>query len=85
MCGISGLISNKMSKESLEQRVSQMMETQRHRGPDDEGAWSYCDNEFSLALGHNRLSIIDISEDGHQPMIDETTGNVIVFNGEIYL
>ncbi|MBK7965871.1 MAG: hypothetical protein IPK10_11690 [Bacteroidetes bacterium] len=52
-----------------------------HRGPDDEGVWSSIDNQ--LHFGHRRLSIIDLSPSGHQPMIDEQ-GNAIVFNGEIY-
>ncbi len=53
-----------------------------HRGPDDQG--TYFDAECGIALAHNRLSIIDLSEHGHQPMIDPETGNVLVFNGEIY-
>lgn len=52
-----------------------------HRGPDDEGVWSSKDDR--LFFGHRRLSIIDLSPSGHQPMIDEQ-GNAIVFNGEIY-
>lgn len=52
-----------------------------HRGPDDEGVWSSKDDQ--LFFGHRRLSIIDLSPSGHQPMIDQE-GNAIVFNGEIY-
>lgn len=52
-----------------------------HRGPDDEGVWSSRDDQ--LFFGHRRLSIIDLTPSGHQPMIDEL-GNAIVFNGEIY-
>lgn len=52
-----------------------------HRGPDDEGVWSSKDDQ--LFFGHRRLSIIDLSPSGHQPMIDQE-GNAIVYNGEIY-
>ena len=53
-----------------------------HRGPDDRGLWSSPNGV--CALGHARLSIIDLSPAGHQPMLDPLTGNAIVFNGEIY-
>lgn len=53
-----------------------------HRGPDDRGLWSSASG--ACALGHARLSIIDLSPAGHQPMLDPITGNAIVFNGEIY-
>lgn len=61
-----------------------MVKAQRHRGPDDKGIYGWQGSSLSIAMGHNRLSIIDISTDGHQPMEDAETGNVIVFNGEIY-
>ncbi len=54
----------------------------RHRGPDDSGFWQSPDGV--CALGHVRLSIVDLTPAGHQPMTDPVTGNVIVFNGEIY-
>jgi len=53
-----------------------------HRGPDDHGLWSSPNSVCSL--GHARLSIVDLSPAGHQPMFDPLTGNTIVFNGEIY-
>mgnify|MGYP005840873459 CR=1 FL=1 len=56
----------------------------RHRGPDDSGKKYISGDRYSLGLGHTRLSIIDLSALGHQPMLDEATGNTIVFNGEIY-
>ena len=52
------------------------------RGPDDAGAW--VDADDGLALGHRRLSILDLSPLGHQPMISSNGRFVIVFNGEIY-
>jgi asparagine synthase (glutamine-hydrolysing) len=57
------------------------MSAMRHRGPDDEGSFV---DESGVALGHIRLSIIDLSAGGHQPMIDSANGDVLSFNGEIY-
>lgn len=57
-----------------------MNQAMAHRGPDDEGCWS----EGSVALGHRRLSIIDLSADGHQPMLSPDGRYVLIFNGEIY-
>jgi len=60
-------------------------DAQAHRGPDDQGTYALQTNAgLTLGLAHRRLSIMDISTAGHQPMVDESTGNVIVFNGEIY-
>jgi len=59
-----------------------MADSMVHRGPDDSGI--YQDRSNALFLGHNRLSIIDLSERGHQPMCNEKNGDVLVFNGEIY-
>ncbi len=74
MCGINGFNFN---DEGL---IQNMVETTRHRGPDDEGV--YCDEHVSL--GHNRLAILDTSKAGHQPMWSKKGDRVIVFNGEIY-
>jgi len=76
MCGIAGIIGPNNNQFS----ISSMLERIKHRGPDGLFYWS--DNNIDLA--HARLSIIDLSTDANQPMIDEETGNVIVFNGEIY-
>jgi len=62
--------------------VSQMTDQLVHRGPDDSGVW--VDRQAGVALGHRRLSILDLSPDGHQPMHSETGRYVIVFNGEVY-
>lgn len=80
MCGIAGHIS--FSAPVSRNFVAQMVHRIRHRGPNDEGLWSSTRGECTL--GHARLSIIDLSPLGHQPMVDPTTGNSIVFNGEIY-
>src|SRR5579885_823118 len=53
-----------------------------HRGPDDAGAW--VDAAAGVALGHRRLAIIDLSPEGHQPMLSADGRYVVVFNGEIY-
>jgi len=82
MCGINGLLYLKTnSLGNSRELVAGMNACIAHRGPDDEGLWSSKDDR--LFLGHRRLSIIDLSTSGHQPMIDEE-GNAIVFNGEIY-
>jgi asparagine synthase (glutamine-hydrolysing) len=62
--------------------LTRMVECQRHRGPDDSGTW--VDAEHGVGFGHNRLSIIDLSPAGHQPMVSADERYVIVFNGEIY-
>lgn len=78
MCGIAGIVNfeQEVSKES----IIEMCNTMVHRGPDAEGV--YIDG--SLGLGHRRLSIIDLSENGNQPMVEDSGNYVIVFNGEIY-
>lgn len=78
MCGISGIIGPAASLE----RIRTMVEVQRHRGPDAEGI--HLDLGQRMALGHNRLSIIDLSQAGRQPMADPDGRLWIVFNGEIY-
>jgi len=84
MCGIAGIIDTHSTQpaESLLDTIKKMTDTIIHRGPDDGGAW--VDSEAGVALGHRRLSIIDLSAMGHQPMISASGRYVIVFNGEIY-
>ena len=82
MCGIAGIIAlkNADGREAAESVIQKMNEVQFHRGPDGEGI--YLSQSGSVAFGHRRLSIIDLSEGGHQPM--ENAKGVITFNGEIY-
>lgn len=79
MCGIVGYWHRGRVENSV---VKQMASQLRHRGPDDAGVW--LDVDAGLALAHQRLSIIDLSFAGHQPMHSKCGRFVLVFNGEIY-
>jgi len=80
MCGIAGFCD--FSKKSDKQTLINMTDVLHHRGPDDSG-YSFYENEFShIGLGHRRLSILDLSAHGHQPMIHQHLE--IIFNGEVY-
>lgn len=82
MCGISGICNlNHFPNTNIKFHLEVMSNLLSHRGPDDVGSW--CDSQHSIGLAHRRLSIIDLSASAHQPMIARS-GNVIVFNGEIY-
>jgi len=81
MCGICGTVSGEGSRVAPEVLQS-MIRTMEHRGPDDEGMW--CSADGRVGLAHRRLSIIDLSPAGHQPMKDATGRLWISFNGEIY-
>ena len=76
MCGIFGLITENLNIE----RARLSLDTLKHRGPDQWGEYI----EIELYLGHRRLSIIDLSENGRQPMISEDGNVIITVNGEIY-
>ena len=80
MCRIAGIYNP--SVNNLRHEIIQMRDAMKHGGPDDEGI--YIDNDFTLALGHRRLSLIDLSPGGHQPMSDLDNELQIIFNGEIY-
>ncbi len=83
MCGIAGILDRTGPRdEALRGAVAPMTEVLRHRGPDDSGFW--IDEEAGVALGHRRLSIVDLSELGHQPMVSESGRYVLDYNGEIY-
>jgi len=77
MCGITGIVGAKAHLKTLQE----MLEMQKHRGPDFTGNWVI---EHKVALGHNRLSIIDLSDAGNQPFFSDCGNYVLVFNGEIY-
>lgn len=78
MCGIAGILGSQSNRNQLEA----MVRVQRHRGPDGEGI--YVDPENLAALGHNRLSIIDLSNNGAQPMRGGGGRYIATLNGEIY-
>ena len=80
MCGIVGFVdySNKTKKQTIRDMTNSMT----HRGPDGADTWSNSNNNNTISLGHRRLSILDLSQNGSQPMTFD--GLTIVFNGEIY-
>ena len=82
MCGIAGIVAADAGR--LEVALAAMVAAQVHRGPDDEGTFLTGFGRGFLGLGHRRLSILDLSRAGHQPMIHPGTGDVLVYNGEIY-
>jgi asparagine synthase (glutamine-hydrolysing) len=82
MCRIAGIISNKIAPDELLQKTRSMCLALAHGGPDDEGI--YQAPLHGLVFGHRRLSIIDLTANGHQPMADIQQRVWITFNGEIY-
>ena len=81
MCGICGWLTNEQGDLRFE-HLKAMLGVLSHRGPDDSGTYFGAGNR--VGFGHNRLSILDLSERGHQPMENPETGDVLIFNGEIY-
>jgi len=81
MCGICGWQLKQGRKRNTDQ-LATMANAIAHRGPDDRGY--YFNNDKGVALAHCRLSIIDLSSAGHQPMVSEDDETVLIFNGEIY-
>jgi asparagine synthase (glutamine-hydrolysing) len=83
MCGVAGFLGGTCLDEvSDESVIIRMTDAIAYRGPDDAGYWGDVDRRISL--GHRRLSIVDLSPAGHQPMLSASSRHVIVFNGEIY-
>ena len=84
MCGIAGIVDKrgKLGPARLGQLAKEAADRMRHRGPDNSGVWVSPDGR--CALSHRRLSIIDVSSAGHQPMVSRTGHSVIAFNGEVY-
>ena len=83
MCGITGIygIPDREAHASSAEALSRMTAQIAHRGPDANGLWV---SDAEVMLGHRRLSIIDTQEQSNQPFIHEATGDVLVFNGEVY-
>ena len=82
MCRIAGIINPYIAAEEIAALVKGMCSSLQHGGPDDGGV--YQNTNSSLVLGHRRLSIIDTTAGGHQPMIYEQGRYVISYNGELY-
>ena len=84
MCGIAGIIGRLDDRNRV--ALERMSEAMVHRGPDGSGTWVSAPDSrgWGALLAHRRLSILDLSPAGAQPMVDPATGHVIVFNGEIY-
>lgn len=82
MCGIAGFIFSLNDNTSHESNLKEMTSAIQYRGPDDSGTW--IDQSAGIAIGHRRLSIIDLSPQGRQPMVSACGRYVTVFNGEIY-
>jgi len=81
MCGIAGILSaTPRQREWFEARIAPMAQSLVHRGPDASGSWT----TDVVSLGHRRLSIIDLSDAGRQPMQDDTGRFTLVYNGELY-
>ncbi|MBK6798521.1 MAG: asparagine synthase (glutamine-hydrolyzing) [Acidobacteria bacterium] len=85
MCGIFGIITERPVEEAME-AARAATRALGHRGPDDEGleVVSQPGERLSVIFGHRRLSILDLSAAGHQPMTDESNGNRITYNGEVF-
>ncbi|XOV81724.1 MAG: asparagine synthase (glutamine-hydrolyzing) [bacterium] len=82
MCGIAGVLGEQSPDNHSS--VSSMLRAMTHRGPDQDGLWSTHKHDREVVFGHRRLSIIDLSEAGRQPMVDSITGASLTFNGECY-
>ncbi|MFN3077750.1 MAG: asparagine synthase (glutamine-hydrolyzing) [Alphaproteobacteria bacterium] len=84
MCGLAGVIdfTRSVGEEPLRAVTTAMADSLVHRGPDDGGVW--VDAAAGIGLGHRRLSIVDLSPAGHQPMVSADGRYVIVYNGEVY-
>src|SRR5437868_1778128 len=81
MCGIAGWLLDPVTSRGSEE-LAAMARSMVHRGPDDEGM--FVDAKRGIGLAHRRLSIIDLSTGGHQPMTNASGSVTLVFNGELY-
>jgi len=82
MCGISGVFNYLDKSINSRDIINKIINIQQHRGPDGNGIWE--SNCRRVTLGHNRLSIIDLSEKANQPFISNDKNYILTFNGEIY-
>lgn len=82
MCGIAGIYAPGVSPSYLRAAIDRMIAAQSHRGPDSQG--TFVDPTYPCALGHDRLSILDLSAAGHQPMSNDQNRQIISYNGEVY-
>ena len=82
MCGLTGFWGQEGTRNDLVSIARSMADRISHRGPDDCGVWG--DDHVGLVLAHRRLSIIDLSAAGHQPMLSATGRFVLAYNGEVY-
>ncbi|MEZ4671528.1 MAG: asparagine synthase (glutamine-hydrolyzing) [Anaerolineae bacterium] len=83
MCGIAGIISSN-ADSNIAEDIESMIGALHHRGPDGNGRWKGRVGGHQLAFGHTRLTILDLTTNAQQPMIDPVSGCVLVYNGEIY-
>lgn len=81
MCGICGYVGKKLI---VREQLMQMNDTMYHRGPDDHGIWERQYTEYGVGFAQRRLSILDLSQMGHQPMMSSDGRVVITYNGEVY-
>lgn len=81
MCGICGYVQKELIETSI---LETMNDTMCHRGPDDSGTWELQQVGYAIGLAQRRLSILDLSELGHQPMLSRHNRFVVTYNGEIY-
>ncbi len=82
MCGIAGILSPGFTENKWQSHLQAMSDALIHRGPDDNGIWFSF--EEGVGLAHRRLSILDLSPLGHQPMFSPSGRYVITYNGEVY-
>ena len=81
MCGIAGIWAANLDANAIRSALQEAIARLRHRGPDDRGIWM---NDTGVALGQTRLSILDLSDKAHQPMVSEDGRFVLLYNGEVY-
>lgn len=82
MCGLAGTLTGAGLNREASRELRMMLDTISHRGPDDQGEW--IDRDAGVALGSRRLAILDISPQGHMPMVSASGNLVLAYNGEIY-